>query len=188
MADTGAAPAPFSVSVTLAINPSTFQKGDPVELSATAVSHALLPITIETYWSILNLHRAQHLVRSRNIFQCRDLNTGAAVELQDTICGLRPGISHKLDHTDNQYFHTLLPEVPYTISDRFFVPYRNLIPGHKYLLSAGPPSEIDWWREGKKEDNLQKPGEKMPKHMWDSSGGPISVSVEPVEFTAPELT
>lgn len=186
--DSTATRAPFSLSVPLALDPPTFQKGDAVELSAIVVSHAPKPITILTYRTILDLDCAQKLIGNRATFQCLDLNTDTSLQLQIRKCMLRSPISHRLDHSDVQYFHTLEPEVPYKFSEKCLVPNRDLTPGHRYLLSANPENEIRWWRHGKKEDNLQKLGEELPDHMWKSSGGPISMSVEPVEFTVPDVT
>jgi hypothetical protein len=50
---------PPSIAVTLAINPPNFTLGSHVELSVTAVSNAFYPITIDTWWKILNPRLSQ---------------------------------------------------------------------------------------------------------------------------------
>jgi hypothetical protein len=63
-----------SISITLALNQDVLQEGEAVELCATAVSHALFPITIHTRDSFLDLDLVQRMIRSSTNFQCIDLD------------------------------------------------------------------------------------------------------------------
>jgi len=180
------AQAPPSVSVTLALEPSVLRENEAVELSATIISHASAPITILAYATILDIREAQMRSRSSAKFQCIDLDTDTRVRLQDRVCGRWDNISHKLEDSDSQYFHTLEPEVPYTFRGPCFVPYRELVPGHKYHLTVDDEANIDWWRYGTKEEVLEAPGQRLPQYMLRSDGNPIDLTdTTPIEFSVP---
>jgi hypothetical protein len=175
-----------SISVTLALNPPILKENEAVELSATVISHAPHPITILTYSSILNLDLAQTLQRSSGNIHCFDLDTDTPVRLQHRVSGRRNPISHKLDDSDSQYYHTLQPGVPYKFSYPCVVSCQELVPGHSYCLSVDAGETVEWWRYGTKEDVLESPGQVLPQHMLSPSGGPITLAnTAPIKFTVP---
>lgn len=177
---------PPSISATLALDPPNFKEGEAVELSITAVSHASGPITILTYSTVFNVPLAQRLRGFGGNFHCVDLDTNTPLRLQTDACHMREPICHKLDDSDSQYFHTLHPGEAYKFSGPCVVPHRELVPGHRYRLSVSEEEEVEWWREGTKEEVLESPGHELPDRMLEPSGEPIILNhVEPIEFTAP---
>lgn len=122
---------PPSMSVTVALDATVLKEDEAVELSVTIVSHASSSITILEYSTILDIREAQKRRRPSANFQCIDLDTDKPVRLQDRICGRFDNISHKMDDSDSQYFHTLQPEVSHKFNDQCLVALRELIPGHR---------------------------------------------------------
>jgi hypothetical protein len=179
---------PPSISLTLALNQDILQGGEALELCATAVSHALFPITIRTRDSFLDLRLVQQIKRSSTNFQCIDLDADTPpVQLSTRVCAprFRP-IRHKLDDSDSEYFHTLQPEVPYKFSSPCFLGNWELVPGHRYRLSFEKEQKIKWWREGTKEEVLAAPGQELPHHLLEASGAPIKLmGIEPFDFSVP---
>jgi hypothetical protein len=163
---------PPSISSTLALDQDIPQEGEAVELSATAVSHALFPITIRTRDSFLDLDLVQKISRSSTNFQCVDLDADTPpVHLSTRKCAPRfKPLRHKLDDSDSEYFHTLQPEVPYKFSSSCSIANQELVPGHRYCLSFKKEQEMKWWREGTKEEVLAAPGQELPDHMLEASG------------------
>jgi hypothetical protein len=179
---------PPTISITLALNQDVLQEDEALELCATAVSHALSPITIRTRDSFLDLRLVQQMNRSSTNFQCVDLDADTPpVQLSRRKCAPRfRRLRHKLDHSDSEYFHTLQPEVPYKFSSPCSIAYRELVPGHRYRLSFKKEQEMKWWREGTKEEVLAAPGQELPHHMLEASGAPIKLmGIEPFDFSAP---
>jgi hypothetical protein len=115
-------------------------------------------MTIPAYSTISDIREAQKRSRPGANYLCVDFDSNEPVQLQDRICGRFDNISHKLEDSDNRYFHTLQPEVPYKFSGPCIVVYRELVPGHRYRLSVDEEASIGWWRCGTKEEVLDRPG------------------------------
>ncbi|KAF5563769.1 NCP1-NADPH-cytochrome P450 reductase [Fusarium phyllophilum] len=182
-------PSPPAISVSLSIDPSTFTRGSvsppSATISITATSHASEHITIFTWHTIFNLKLAQR----RKNFICTDLTTGLPLQLESTKGPKRPQFSYEFGGHDDQYFITLEPEKPTTITHRFLRTAglegdRVFKPGHRYQLKVRDNEEAEWWRYGRKEDVMSPPGQSSPKDgCEDPSGPPISLSpIDPVEF------
>ncbi|KAH7255177.1 uncharacterized protein BKA55DRAFT_563518 [Fusarium redolens] len=180
---------PPAISISVSINPPKFTRGSEsppsATISTTATSHAFEPITIFTWHTIFNLGLAQR----RKNFICTDLTTGLPVQLETTKGPKRPQFSFALGGRDDDYFITLEPHRPITITHRFLRSAalqgnRGFTPGHKYQLKVREDEEVEWWRYGKKEDVMSPPGQSTPKEGCEhASGPPIKLSpIAPVEF------
>jgi hypothetical protein len=181
--------APSSISITLAIDPPSFAPGAAVELSITAVSNATIPITIFTWPNIFNLRLAQ----KRANFKCVDLGTGEPLSMELTKGPKRPGFSHERGGIDDEYHITLEPGQPLKISESFALAKRptegsrSIIPGHRYTFEVRDGEQVDWWREGRREDVLVPPGQ-FDGSLHEASGEPIILKIAgPVEFTVRAL-
>jgi hypothetical protein len=176
-------PAPPSISITLAIDPPSFSPGEAVELSITAVSSASTSITIFTWPNVFNLKLAQR----RKNFQCVNLDTGEPLNMELTKGGKRPGFRHDRDSIDDKYHLTLKPGQPLKVSHSFGLAYRSaegphsLTAGHRYAFEVRQGEEVNWWREGTREEVLAPPGQSA---MSEASGESIVLDTAgPVEFT-----
>jgi hypothetical protein len=178
-------PAPPSISVTLAIDPPSFAPGAAVQISITAVSHASTPITIFTWPNIFNLCLAQ----KRANFKCVDLDTGEPLSMELTKGPKRPGFSHERGGIDNEYHITLEPGQPLKIKESFALAKRptggrySPTPGHRYAFDVRHGEQVDWWREGRREDVLLATGQSG-RSLHETGGEPIVLDIAgPVEFT-----
>jgi hypothetical protein len=175
--------APPSISITLAIDPPAFSPGDPVELSITAMSSASTPITIFTWPNVFNLKLAQR----RKNFKCVDLDTGELLNMELTKGGKRPGFRHDRDSIDDKYHLTLEPGQPLKVSHSFGLARwptegrHTLTPGHRYAFEVRHGEEVDWWREGTREEVLAPHGQSAMSGA--SSGSIVLDTAGPVEFT-----
>jgi len=62
----------------------------------------------------------------------------------------------------------------------------ELVPGHRYRLSAGEEEKVRWWKKGTKEDVLQRPGHELLESPSEPSGDPIMLgNIAPLEFKVP---
>jgi hypothetical protein len=192
---------PPSVAVTLAVNPPAFKIGEPVELSVYAVSDASYPITIFTWPTIFNVQLAQQ----RGNFIGRDQDEGWDLPLH-TI-DVSPGKPcYTLGGKFDEFFVTLEPGQPFKFNSSFLLAqgpppyaapkglnwspaafdapdgstYKNLLPGHRYLLDISDMySDMSWWKIGRKEDVLNLPGQDRNGSV--PSGGPIFLSRDWIE-------
>ncbi|KAF2239303.1 hypothetical protein EV356DRAFT_572743 [Viridothelium virens] len=178
---------PPSISVSLSIDPPSFSPGAAVNLTVTAVSHAWTPITIFTWPSIFNLDLAQKWAN----FTCVDLNTAIPLHLELTKGPKRPGFSRELGGRDDAYFCTLEPEESVTFQASFKLASRTtegphaIVPGHRYRFGVREGENVEWWRAGKREDVMSRPGEESG--LGDASGMPIVLyPVEAIEFEIKE--
>jgi hypothetical protein len=178
-------PAPPSISITLAIDPSSFAPGAAVELSITAVSHASEPITVSTWPNIFSLRLAQ----KRANFKCVDLDTGQPLSMELTKGPKRPDFSHERGGIDDEHHLTLEPGEPLKISESFGLAKRpaegqhSLTPGHRYTFEVRHGEQVDWWKEGRREDVLVPPGQSDGS-LHEASGEPIVLDIAgPVELT-----
>jgi galactose mutarotase-like enzyme len=154
-------------------------------IAVTATSHASEPITIFTWHTIFNLRLAQ---RRRN-FICTDLTAGSPLQLESTKGPKRPQFSFALGGRDDDYFITLEPQKPKTITHRFLQSAalegdRTFMPGHKYRLEVREDEEAKWWRYGKKEDVMSPVGQFAAKEGYEhASGPPIRLGpIAPIEL------
>ncbi|KAL9095586.1 MAG: hypothetical protein Q9165_002018 [Trypethelium subeluteriae] len=168
---------PPSISVSLSIDPPSLALSTVVNLTVTAVSHASTPITVFTWPSIFNLDLAQ----KRANFTCVDLNTGPK----------RPGFSRELGGRDDAYFCTLEPEelvrfkAPFKLASRMGEGPHAVVPGHRYRFGVREGESVKWWRAGKREDVMSRPGEQSG--LGDADGMPIVLyPVEAIEFEVKE--
>jgi hypothetical protein len=182
-------PAQPSISIKLAIEPSSFLPGDAVEISITALSHAPTPITIFTWPNVFNLKLAQ----KRADFKCVDLDTGEPLFMELTKGPKRAGFSHERGSPDDKFHLTLEPGQPLKISESFGLAVRpidgrySVTPGHRYAFEVRQGEQVDWWREWRREDVLVPPGQSgqidESGPLGGASGGPIVLSTAgPVEF------
>ncbi|CEI60113.1 hypothetical protein FVEN_g8098 [Fusarium venenatum] len=178
---------PPTLSISMSIDPPKFTRRSesPPSISITVTSHASSPITIFTWHTIFNLALAQR----RKNFICTDLTTGSPIQMDVTKGPKRPGFSYELGGPDDEYYVTLEPETPVTISHRFLREYaiegdKAFTPGHKYRLEVREDEVVKWWRYGKKEDVMAPPGQREARDgCEDASGPPIRLGpVEPVGF------
>ena len=176
---------PPSISITLAIDPPSFSPGESVELSITAVYHATTPITIFTWPNVFNLKLAQ----KRANFKCIDLDTGEPLFMELTKGPKRAGFSHERGSPDDKYHLTLEPGQPVKVSESFGLAKRptdgrySVTPGHRYAFEVRQGEQVDWWREGRREDVLVPPGE-VDQIGESASGEPITLDTAgPIEFT-----
>jgi hypothetical protein len=178
-------PAQPSISIKLAIEPSSFLPGDAVEISITALSHAPTPITIFTWPNVFNLKLAQ----KRANFKCVDLDTGEPLFTELTKGPKRAGFNHERGSPDDKYHLTLEPGQPLKISHPFGLAIRPtdgrhaVTPGHRYAFEVRQGEQVDWWREGRREDVLVPPGEV--DQIGESASGESIIldTAGPIEFT-----
>ncbi|KAH7164996.1 hypothetical protein DER46DRAFT_662120 [Fusarium sp. MPI-SDFR-AT-0072] len=179
---------PPAISITLSVNPPKFTRGSESlstpTISITATSRASEPITIFTWHTIFNLRLSQR----RKNFICTDLTTCSPLQLKSTKGPKPPQFSFVLSVQYDAYFITLEPNIPITVTYRFFhsTTLGVFKPGHTYELKVREDEEVEWWRYGKEEDVMSPPGQLSPKEgCGDASGPPIRLShIAPVEFEA----
>jgi hypothetical protein len=101
--------------------------------------------------------------------------------------GKRPGFRHDRDSIDDKYHLTLKPGQPLKVSHSFGLAYRSaegphsLTAGHRYAFEVRQGEEVNWWREGTREEVLAPPGQSA---MSEASGESIVLDTAgPVEFT-----
>ena len=107
----------------------------------------------------------------------------------------RPGFSHERGGIDDEYHITLEPGQLLKISESFALAKRpaggrhSPTPGHQYAFDVRHGEQVDWWREGRREDVLLAPGQSE-RSLHETGGEPIVLEIaSPVEFTvlAPEI-
>ncbi|OAA81378.1 hypothetical protein LEL_00923 [Akanthomyces lecanii RCEF 1005] len=197
---------PPSISFSLAISPLVFARtpfngdGDKPQITVTAVSHASSPITIFTWPTIFNLQLSQR----RHNFTCKDVATDELVWMHLTKGLSRRRFSRTKGNRDEQYFVTLQPEVPYTVTSEFKLASRplwtgedesgekytryfidsaegvlfldRLESGHEYHFSVQKDESIQWWWIGTTEDVLAPKG--TAAGWLPPSGAPIPVKLD----------
>jgi hypothetical protein len=114
---------PPRVIVSVSLEPSThsFSSPEPPKLSLTATLYADDPITVLTWHTVLYLP----LALNQNAFEITDLQTSKPVQ-QHVIALSRTPIRRQLGGPDDQYFLTLHPNVPVTLSTGFGYPTGTL--------------------------------------------------------------
>jgi len=183
-------PVPPSISIALAVDPPSFSPGAAVQLSITAVSHASTPVTIFTWPNVFNLKLAQR----RANFKCVDLETGEPLFLELTKGPKRAGFSCERGSQDDQYYLTLEPGQPLKISEQFGLAKRPtegpraISPGHRYAFEVRHGEQVDWWREGTREEVLVPPGQsgqvEGSEALYEASSEPLVLNIAgPVVFT-----
>ena len=175
-------PPEISISLSLSPNPYSYSSTDPPTLSLTATSHAATPLTVLTYHTILH----PNLALRQSAFQIRDLTTSAPIP-QHTVQLSRLAFQRRLGSPDEQFFLTLFPEQPVTVSTEFGYPVSSGPPlpkghsgrtreaakgkvdrgvlgvdglesGREYELSVVRGLDVTWWRWGTKEELLEPEG------------------------------
>jgi hypothetical protein len=176
---------PPSIAVTLAINPSNFTLGSHVELSVTAVSNASYPITVDTWWNILN----PGLSQERGSLVGVDKDTLKELPLHMIDIHMSPDFldDRTLGGVHDEYLVTLEPGQPRVFNTFFHAAYGDkyhkpdVLPGHRYLIDLEESEPVGWWKKGRKEDVLNLPGQD--RGAGHADGKPIALSLdEPVEF------
>ncbi|KAI1400240.1 hypothetical protein F4819DRAFT_487777 [Hypoxylon fuscum] len=190
--------APPSISVVLAISPSTYQHGDgehaipDLSITATLDASAPKPVTVQTWATIFNLDLA---LKRRN-FIAQDISHDAPtnINLEITKGPKRPGFQRKKGSNDDKYYVMLHPgrevivaEQPLNIVKRTKEDVYVFQAGHKYRLrlsDEGKNVRTWWW--GTTDDVL----DEIEGPSKDVSGiegqGNIVLIVEPVSFTIVE--
>jgi hypothetical protein len=169
---------PPSVSISLALDSSSFSPSDEVELSVTVTSHASTPITIFTWPTIFNTH----LALKRKNFECVDLDTNTPLNLEITKGGKRGGFTSCSGSSDEKYFYTLIPAEPLKFTTPFKIANRGgVIPGHRYRFGVRRGEKLEYWTAGTKEEVLTPPGE--PAALAKNEDGPIELNnVDAIDF------
>jgi hypothetical protein len=174
---------PPSVTATLSLNASNLPGDPPEGLSIVAVSHALTPVTIWIWMSLLNLKITQGFGQRGNITLVH-LDTDTSIPMSTMF---RTEEDHVATRED-RCFPTLQPEQPYTFSAPFtssFSRELELRPG-RYRFALSGREEVKWWKEGLREEIVPPFGEKLAEELHESSGEPIVLTgIEPIEFTMP---
>jgi hypothetical protein len=111
-------PAPPSLSIDMAINPSIYSvsSADLPNLSFSITSHSTHPITILTNGTVLTQERP--FIRGKD-YTATDINTNQRVWFSTEYVQRGCSIEQRLGHSDERHFLTLLPEVPVKISYPF---------------------------------------------------------------------
>jgi hypothetical protein len=169
---------PPSVSISLALDSSSFSPGDKVELSVTVTSHASTPITIFTWPTIFNTH----LALKRKNFECVDLDTNTPLNLEITKGGKRGGFTSSSGSSDEKYFYTLMPAEPIKFTTPFKITNRGgVMAGHRYRFGVRRGEKLEYWTAGTKEEVLTPPGE--PAGLTKNEDGPIELNnVDDIDF------
>ena len=169
---------PPSVTATLSLQTSSLSNGQGVELVITAVSHASCPITIWSYMTALNMKS------NPNALILTHVDTNISVSTQEMFFTRKDWVVHPND----RYFHTLLPEQPFTFSKPIraqFLKELEFLPG-RYRVAVKDSIKLRWWKEETREEIVPPLGQKPADDMYVASGEPIVVTdIEPIEFTIP---
>jgi hypothetical protein len=104
--------ASHSVTATLSLNIPDPSADLAMELSITAVSHALTPITIWIWPTSFCTNSMQQPVRGSGTYVLIHLDTDTLIPTEE----LFQSRDHHIIHREDRYFQTLLPEQPYTFS------------------------------------------------------------------------
>jgi hypothetical protein len=130
------------------------------------------------------------LAQKRANFKCVDLDTGEPLSMELTKGPKRPDFSHERGGIDDEYHITLEPGQPVKIKESFALAKRptggprSITPGHRYTFEVRDGEQVDWWREGRREDVLVAPGHFGQVKLDEASGEPIVLNIAgPVEFT-----
>jgi hypothetical protein len=173
-----------SITATLALDTSKLSEDLAVELSITAVSHALTPITIWTWSTMFCTNHMQQSVRGSGTYVLTHLDTDTLIPTEDIFRSR----DHHIIHREDRYFHTLQPEQPYKFSGFLtpsFTAGLRARPG-RYRLAVSDSVKLRWWKEGTREEILTPFGEQPADDMYVASGEPIVVAnIEPIEITIP---
>lgn len=173
-----------SITATLALDTSKVSGDVPVELSITAVSNALTPITIWTWSTIFCNNHTQQSIRGSGTYVLTHLDTDTLIPTEEIF----QSREHQIIHREDRYFHTLHPEQPYKLSGSltlYFVANLQARPG-RYRLAVSDSVKLRWWKEGTREEIVTPFGQKPADDMYVASGEPIVVTdIEPIEFTIP---
>ncbi|RYP73600.1 hypothetical protein DL771_003488 [Monosporascus sp. 5C6A] len=186
--------APPSVSVALAISPSTYKHGDSenvvpeLSIIATLDSSTPKPVTLQTWPTIFN----PGLALKRRNFTAQDISQDPPtnVRLEITKGPKRPGIQRKKGSRDEAYYVTLHPGQEVTVAKQplnVVKRSRDDAPvfraGHRYSLGLsdeGRKVQTWWW--GTTDDVLDEVG-GPPKDVSGIKGkGDIVLIMEPVSF------
>jgi hypothetical protein len=175
---------PPSISATISLDTPVLSNDLTAKLSITALSHALVPITIWTWPTILCMNQTQCSESGTEAYLLTHLATGTSIPTEEMFRSRNEQIVHRVD----RYFHTLYPEQPYTFSECLtpsFTKDLQLRPG-RYRLAVSDSIKLSWWKEGTREEIVTPFGQQPADDMYVSSGGPIVVAnIEPIEFTIP---
>lgn len=174
----GSTPPPL-ITTRLLLNRSTNATSSVAELSILLTSHAKTPITIWIWATILNMN----VVQWRDGFTLTHLDTDTLIPAKEMFCLVQDG----LVPTRDRNFHTLLPGENYKLSAIFTpVTMKELEsrPG-RYRLAASGTTNIKWWKEGIREELIAPIGQPPFDNMYEASGEPITLTVDPIEFTIP---
>jgi hypothetical protein len=173
-----------TIMATLALDISKLSESTAVELSITAVSHALTPVTIWTWPTIFCTNSMQRSVHGSGTYVLTHLDTDTLIPTEEIFRSR----GHQIIHREDRYFHTLHPEQPYTFSGFLtpsFVAKLQAKPG-RYRLSLSDSIKLEWWKEGTREEIVTPYGQQPADDMYVASGEPIVVAdIEPIEFTIP---
>ena len=165
-------------STTLSLHTSSLSNGQCVELVITAVSHASCPITIWSYMTALNMRSIPKALIITHV------DTDISVSTQEMFFTRQGWVVHPND----RYFHTLLPEQPFTFSKPIraqFLKELECLPG-QYRVAVKDSTKLRWWKEGTREEIVPPPGQKPADDMYVASGEPIVLNdIQPIEFTIP---
>ncbi|GAB7327831.1 hypothetical protein MBLNU13_g11625t2 [Cladosporium sp. NU13] len=153
-----------------------------MELSITAVSHALTPITICTWSTIFCTNGIQRSVRGSGTYVLTHLKTGTLIPTEEIFHSR----DHQITHRKDRYFHTLHAEQPYRFSGLLtpsFAAQLRARPG-RYHLAVSDSIKSRWWKEGTREEITTPFGQKPTDDMYVANGEPIVVTnIEPIELT-----
>ena len=155
-----------------------------MELSITAVSNALTPITIWTWSTIFCTNHTQQSVRGSGTYVLTHLDTDTLVPTEEIF----QSREHQIIHREDRYFHTLHPEQPYKLSGFLTPSFAAKLQGRpgRYRLAVSDSVKLRWWKEGTREEIVTPFGQKPADDMYVASGEPIVVAgIEPIEFTIP---
>jgi hypothetical protein len=153
---------PPSVAVTLAINPSNFTLGSHVELSATAVSNASYPITVDTWPNIFN----PGLSQQRGSLVGVDKDTHKELEMH--VIDVRMNAEFLNDRTlggvHDEYLVTLEPGQTRAFNTFFYTAVGDIyhkpdvLPGHRYLIDLEESEQVGWWKKEERKTSWIFPG------------------------------
>jgi len=197
-------PAP-SVSIDLSISPSSHSLHSSTlpTFSVTAVLDADRPITDLTWPTILN----PRLALKRTNFWAEDLTSDphTPVALEITKGPKRPALQRRRGHPDKQYYLTLQPRIPVTVSHPFNVVSRTdhresagdepraighderesakvVEPGHRYRFGVAEGEGIKTWWWGTEDDVLIPEDGVHELEPIEGEAPIVFGKVAPVEF------